>query len=267
MTTVLRDNARILRHSFVTAIADYRAFFTWKTWIFAWLVRLLCQVALFAMLGRLIGSPEKTAYLLIGNAVFVAATSVMLVCSSTGLERSAGTLPLLVAAPSSFFTVFVGRSAQWVLDGLACSTISLFLLGAVFGIYPPMPVGLLAIPLIAVITVSIYSFGLVLGALAMRAMELRSLVGNLGSLVLMVLTGVQVSTSFWPVPLGHVAQVLPITHGLQGMRDLFAGSTTDLGRQVALELVVALGWMLVAAFTFWRFAESGRKDGSIEFGG
>lgn len=37
-------------------------------------------------------------------------------------------------------------------------------------------------------------------------------------------------------------------------------------RHAALEAAVGLGWLLVAALTLRRLAESGRRDGSIEFG-
>lgn len=264
---MIRIHTRILAAAFLSALADLRAIYTWRTWSFAWLSRILCQVAFFAVIGRLLGSAERTEYLLVGNAVFIASLVSMLVCASTAWERQAGTLPLLIASPSSPFTLFFGRSAQWLLDGTVSSSIALFVLGPVFGVSLPMPRALLAIPLIALISVSTYSFGLVLAGLVLRKVELRNVVGNLGSLSLMVICGVQVPSSFWPSPIRYVAEVLPLTHGLRAVRDLLSGSARGVVlHNVALEICVAGGWLAIAALTFRQLAESGRKDGSIEFG-
>lgn len=69
--SAIRDSARVLRWSATSALADLRAFYTWKTWLFGWLTRILCQVAFFALIGAMLDSPDRTAYLLVGNAVFV----------------------------------------------------------------------------------------------------------------------------------------------------------------------------------------------------
>jgi ABC-2 type transport system permease protein len=263
---MIRDNLRILRQGAVSSMADLRATYTWRTWTFAWLARILCQVAMFALIGRLLG-PDKTAYLLIGNAVFVAVPSVMLVCSSIGWERMIGTVPLLVASPAPTLTVFAGRNVHWLLDGVTCSTVSLFTLGPLFGVSLPMPVALLAVPLIAVTAIAVYCFALTLGGLVLRLMRLRVLAGNLGGLTLMVLTGVQVPTTFWPTVLQYVTAVLPVTHGLAAVRTVLAGgAAAEAGRLVFLELAVGGLWLGLAYLAFRWLHGGGRRDGSLEFG-
>jgi ABC-2 type transport system permease protein len=267
MTTRIRDNARILRCAAISALADLRATYTWKTWTFAWLLRILTQVTLFAFIGKLIGSPATLAYLVIGNSVFVTADIVMLVTASTTWERMDGTLTLLVCAPASSFVVFAGRSIQWLLDGLACSTVSLLLLTRLLGVHLPPLNSVLALPVVAITGASVYCFGLVLGGLALRAMSARNIIGRLGSILLMVVTGVQVPTSFWPAPVQAVAQLLPLTHGLRAVRELLAGARPGpIIGNLALEIAVGTGWALVAVLTYWRFVVHGRQTGSLEFG-
>jgi ABC-2 type transport system permease protein len=264
---VIRDNVRVLAAAFVSARADLKVIYTWRTWSFAWLSRILTQVAFYAVIGRLLGSAERTQYLLVGNAVFIAALVSLFVCASTAWERQAGTLPLLVAAPTSAFPLFVGRSAQWLLDGTLCASIALFVLSPLFGLPLPMPRALLALPLIALVSWSTYCFGLVLAAFVLRKVEVRNLVSGIGSLTLMLVCGVQVPTTFWPAPFPQVAEVLPLTHGLGAVRDLLAGAPAGVvAGGAALELCVATGWLVVAGFAFRHLAESGRRDGSIEFG-
>src|SRR5207247_451394 len=91
---------RIVRGAIVSGFADYRAIYTWRSWLFGWLARVLSQVAFFALIGRLVGG-QTAAYVLIGNAVAVAALESCMAVSSSTWERRAGTLPLLVAAPAS----------------------------------------------------------------------------------------------------------------------------------------------------------------------
>jgi ABC-2 type transport system permease protein len=267
VSTVIRTRARILRYAFLSALADLRAMYTWKTWLFGWLCRVLCQVAFFSLIGKLVGSVEVTVFLVIGNSVFVAAQAVLLTVSSTAWERMTGTLPLLVAAPAPPFVVFAGRSVQWIADGIACGTISLFLMAPLFGVDLPMPAALLAIPLLALVALSVYAFALVLGGLVLRMIELRALVANVSIFVLMLLTGVQVPESFWPRPVAVLADLLPMTHGLRAIRGLLGDAgAAAIAVDTAAEVAVGLGWFLVAALVFRRLASSGRRDGSIEFG-
>ena len=69
MITRINVAGRILRHSVASGFADYSVMYTPLTWTFGWMARVLCQVAFFALIGRLLGSDEITRYLLIGNAV------------------------------------------------------------------------------------------------------------------------------------------------------------------------------------------------------
>jgi ABC-2 type transport system permease protein len=264
---IISQNLHILRFSFRSAIADFRAMYTWRTWLFGWLARALCQVAFFSLIGRMVGSPRTAAYLVIGNSVLVVAQAVLLTISSTAWERMTGTLPLLVAAPGSLFVVFLGRSVQWVGDGIACGAVSLLLVGPLFGIGLSLGGTLAAIPILLVVALAVYTFSLALGGVVLRAMDLRALAANLSIFALMLLCGVQVPTSFWPRPVALIAEVLPVTHGLRAIRALLANSpAATVVRDVTLEAAVGLGWLCAAALIFYRLVEGGRADGSIEFG-
>ena len=262
----LTADLRVLRISTATAWADLGAIYTWKTWLAGWLLRILAQVTFFALIGRLLASEETAQYLAIGNAVGIVVVEAMLVVASTAWERRAGTLPLLVAAPGRLAMVFIGRSVQWLVDGTACATIAFFAVGTLFAV-PLWSLRMILVPpLIALVGAATYAFGLVAAGLALKAVGLRNVVSNVGYLVLMAITGVQVPLSFWPGWLQTVAQFLPVTHGLSAVRNLVAGSpASQILRDAGLELAVGSGWLTVALLTFRQLAESGRRDGSIEF--
>lgn len=257
----------VLRRATVTGFADYAVTYTPLTWTIGWLGRVLFQVTFFALIGRLLDDEDAGHFLLVGNAVMMAALDSLFVVASTQWERWAGTLPLLVAAPTSPLVVFSGRSVQWVVSGTATSLISLFGLGLLFGVPMAMPGALVAVPLVVLVSLSTYCLGLALGGLVLRAMDLRNVVSNVTHLTMMAICGVQVPVSFWPVGVQYVASVLPLTHGLAAIRAALDGAAAgEVLGEAGLELAVAAGWLTVAALIFDRLAEHGRRDGSIEFG-
>lgn len=265
---MIRANIQVLRVGAMVAIADFRAIYTWRTWLFAWLSRILCQVAFFAFIGRLVRSAFLVHYLAIGNSVYIVTMITMSVCVSAAWERNAGTLPLLIASPAALLTIFIGRGINWLIDGTACASIALLGLGPLFHIPMPWPQALLSVPLIACTGASTYCLGLVLSGIVLRHLDLRNIVAALGYLALMLLCGVEVPVSALPRPFRLAADALPLTHGLAAIRSLLAGgSLPAVLRQAGLELAVAAAWLLVAVLVFWRFAEAGRKNGKIEFGG
>jgi ABC-2 type transport system permease protein len=77
----LRANLTTLRYAIAAGWADFAVVYTWRTWTAGWLTRVLCQVAFFALIGRLLGSAERTQFLLVGNAALIAAVESCFVCA------------------------------------------------------------------------------------------------------------------------------------------------------------------------------------------
>ena len=264
--TALAAQLRIVRHAAVAGLHDYGAIFTWKTWTFGWYVRVLAQVSFFAMIGHLVGSAAQTRFLLVGNAVVLAAMQSLGAVASSTWERRAGTLPLLVASPSSPFLVFVGRSTHWIGDALLSSLGALFVLAPLFGVALPWPRVLLVAPLVLLVALTTYAFATFLGGLVLRAMNTRNLVANVATFAMMALCGVNVPLDDYPRAVRWVAELLPLTHGLQAIRGLLDGAPLDsVGADAARELLVGAVWLVLAAVVFDRLVRHGRRDGSIEF--
>ena len=266
MTTV-RHTLRILRHAAVSGFRDTLAsVYTWWSWGFGLFGRLLAQVAFFATLGRLLGSQEQVLFLLVGNAVAVAAASGLTVTTATVGERWNGTLPLLVASPSSPLIVLMGRGAAFVGNGLITS------LGAVLIVAPLFDVSLhwsrypALVALLVLVTLATYMTATFLAGVILKSPSLQRTVANVGRLVLMAFCGVNVPRSFFPAPVEWVSACLPLTHGLDAVRELYGAARPGvmLGH-AALEATVLVGWLVLALLTFRRLADAGRRDGSIVF--
>jgi len=257
----------VMHHAFRAGVADYRAIFTWKSWAAGWMVRVIAQVAFFALIGERLGDDQKTFYLLVGNALLIAAQVGVFSLNTTTSERWAGTLPLLVASPSSPVIVFSSRGAYYGIDGALSALAALFVAGPMFGMALPWPRVLAVVPLTALVALAAYCFGTFLAGIIFRFRSLNSVVNVTTYVVLMAACGVNVPLSYYPEALEWFARLLPLTNGLLGIRGVFDGAAaSSIVADGALELAVAAGWMTIALLTFNRLAARGRRDGSLDYG-
>lgn len=257
---------RIVRHAMASGLADYSVTFTWRTWLGAWVSRVLVQVAFFAMIGIVLDDPAHTRYLLIGIAVFVVAVETAGAIAATTWERHAGTLPLLLASPANPTLVFFGRTLFSVGAGVITASLALFLLSPIFGVHLPLTGALVAVPLVALTALASYCLMLACGGLALRFPHLHNLISNVLLYMLMVFCGPLVPVSFWPEWVRTGAGLVPFTHGLEAVRAAFDGAPAGmvLG-QAGWAALTGAAWLAVAALTFRRLADRGRRDGSVEF--
>lgn len=267
---LLAGPLRAIRYSTYNAWVDMWAMYSPLGWAFGWVSRVLMQVTFFAIIGLLLGSAEALRFLFVGSAVMVVATEALISVASTTWERRQGTLPLLVAAPSRLWPVFVGRSVQWVPSGVLTSSVALFGLSPFFGVSWSPGRAAAAFGCLVVAAVSTYFFAMVLGALVLAAMDLRNVVSNIAQAVMMLTCGVVVPASFWPGWVQAVGQAIPLTHAVSAIRALAdppsGGTVTGpVVSGVLTALAVGAGWLLVAALLLERLAATGRRTGSIEF--
>lgn len=256
---------RIMRYAFLSGAMDYAAIYTWRTWLAGWYVRVLAQVIFFALIGKLLRSEEQTWFLLVGNAIMLAAMEATWALNIVAGERNAGTLPLLAASPSSPVVVFASRGSYLILDGFVSAMGALFVAGPLFGLPLPWPRVLLVVPLTLLVGASAYCFGAFLAGIVIQARWANALVSNVTIIVLLTLCGVNVPLDAYPAPVAAAAQVLPLTHGLRAIRSVLAGDLPAAGVQALFEVLVGLGWLGVCLATFGRFVHSGRHRGTLEF--
>ncbi len=76
---------------------DFGDFFTLKSFLGAWMVRMVTNALMWVMLGQLLGSRAKLEYLLVGVAITTGVGSTAAAASTW--DRSGGTYPLLVVSP------------------------------------------------------------------------------------------------------------------------------------------------------------------------
>jgi ABC-2 type transport system permease protein len=256
---------RIVRYAFLSGARDYGSIYTWKTWLGGWFLRVLAQVTFFALIGRLLRSDEQTWFLLVGNAVMLAAMEGVWALNMVSWERNAGTLPLLVASPTNPVVVLASRGTYLIGDGVVSALGALFLIGPLFGLPMPWPRTLLVVPLTVLVGASAYCFGTFLGGVLLGFRWLNNVAANVGLVTVMTLCGVNVPLSAYPWPVAWVSRFLPLTHGLVAIRDVLAGRLGAAAWQAMAEAGVGVGWLTGCLLTFGWFIRRGRRDGSLEY--
>ncbi|MDQ0790773.1 ABC-2 type transport system permease protein [Streptomyces sp. B3I7] len=246
--------------------AELPTTYTLRSWTVWWVIRLGCQALFFALLGRLTGAPGRLDYMLIGNSVAVVAMETMFVSTTAVTERFQGTFPLLVISPANMGLVYLGRGLHWPASGLASSFAVLFSLSLVFSSPWRWWQILATLPLLGLIAVSTYCYACLIAALSLRNVKFRTFYPETGALLLTAFCGVNVTTSFWPGPLHWFAQFLPLTHGLQAVRNLLNGrSFASVLLPACLEITCAALWAGLTLLLFERIVAAGRRDGSLAF--
>ncbi len=242
--------------------------FNWNryTWFTGWLIRILSQVAFFALIGKLLDSPTSLRYLVIGNAVATGCVTINIAIPATTWDRGDGTYPLLVVAPTSLLPALIGRTSIWPLNGIATSSTALLLSSLIFHLSLPWPQTLLVIPLVALTALSVYATALLMGSMVARAPRARNVFNFAATTLVLTFCGVSVPVSFWPKWVQAVANVLPMTHGLHAIRLLLdQASWPSIAGSAGLELLVGLCWLGATMLLIDRLVDGGRRDGSIDF--
>jgi ABC-2 type transport system permease protein len=246
---------------------DLRMVYTPTTWAFGWMVRVLCQVVFYTTLGTLLDDLERTRFLLVGAAVFIAVNETMMASASTTWERLSGTLSLLAAAPAGMVLVLAARSWFWIASGTVSASIALLALAPVFGLDLGFTTSLTAVALIFVTALTNYAVGLCCGSLSLRFHKLRNVFSNLTLLTMTACCGVMVPVAFWPQGIQWFAAVFPARHGLEAVRLALAGAAAgDVLTAVGWASATAAGWLALAWLSLWWFQRSARRTGSIDFG-
>src|ERR671923_1511383 len=265
--TAVASTLNVMRYAFAAGLADYRAIFTWRSWAFGWMVRVVSQISFFALVGLRVADERAAVYILIGNALAVAAQSGVFSLNMTTTDRWAGGLQLLVASPTSPLVVFASRGAYLAVDGALSAVLGLFIAGPLFGLALPWPRVLAVIPLTGLVALSAYCLGTFLAGVVFRFREINSLVVNTTYVGLMTACGVNVPLSYYPQAIEWLSHALPLTNGLLAIRGVFAGdpASSILGYTGA-EVAVGAAWFTLAMLTFNRLASRGRLDGTLDYG-
>ncbi|MGA9191662.1 MAG: ABC transporter permease [Anaerolineales bacterium] len=250
------------------AYLSYVALFTWFapwTYLASKVIMPLGQILFFTYLGTYATGPASADFYVIGNAVQLAAISgVYGVTMSIGGDRWSGTLPYLFGAPANRLTIFVGRAAIHVVDGM---------IGVAFGLaWGALLLGLdlsrtdpLALTLTIVVTAfSTSGLGLMLGSLSLITVNVM-FVNNLIYFMLLIFSGSNLDLTKLPAIMQAVSQGIPLTRGIASARLIIAGgSLAEVTPLLMQEVGIGLIYALVGYAMFRWFEIQAKRRGTLE---
>lgn len=248
-----------LRIFFIGGLISYRAQFNWLSpWIFipSLLVSPICQILLFAYIGRAAGVGDDEFYV-IGNALNYAAIPCLFAMSAViGGERWGQTLEIVLATPARRLPLFLGRALPVIVNGWAVAMFGIVVGGLLLDVDIPGSAWPGIALVVAVASLSCTGLGLLMGAVNLRIRDGATL-GNVFFLLLLVFCGTNVALTDLPAWMAETARWLPLTHGIEAARELADGASLgDVSGLVWRELAigaayVALGLVMVRAFEYW----------------
>lgn len=186
----------------------------------------LTQIAFFALVVQLSnGSPDQVAYVAVGNAVAtVAYSSIFSVCQTTDSEKQFGTMEHLLVSPANRTALYFGRGMIPILISLASVTTGL-IYGVLFFGVPVAPGSEGAVAVSIVLTAfSMVGFGLLLGGVALY-LRTSIILGNIFLFIGLLLSGVNFPLSSLPTPLQWIGYALPLTWGVEAIREALNGAS------------------------------------------
>lgn len=256
----------ILRAAAHLSLGEFFDLYPPKLYFVAWIPRAVFQLAFFALLAQFLGGPQYLAYVLVGttaHATYIGA--LVFVVSSVGREQGIGTIPLLVASPSHPALVLIGRNAAQLGNAVLTGAITLALATVVLQLDLSAGQLLAALGVILLLTVTVCSFGLLLGGIALRIPRYRNTISNFSTLALTFLCGVYVPTQFLPAWIRPLSEVMPVTHGLRVLRHAMLGTQADVPAELAAEVAVGIVFFGLALVSFRYFLRQARATGTLDF--
>jgi ABC-2 type transport system permease protein len=256
-----------LRVFFIGGYIAYRALFNWlrpTIYIPTMLGGPIFQILFFAYIGRFAGL-QNDEFFVVGNAVQASALAGIFGMAMTiGGERWTQTLSPLLATPANRLALFLGRALPLVANGALVSAFGF----AVGWLLLDFELAAAEIPPIALVVVvssfSCTAFGLMTGAVGLRARDVFFL-ANLVALLLLLFCGVNVPLDDLPGWMQTVAKGLPLTHGIQAARELAAGaSLSEVSDLVLTEAAIGVVYAVIAYGLLRFFEADGRRRATLE---
>ena len=256
-----------LRVFFIGGYIAYRALFGWmrpSMYIPTMLGTPVFQILFFAYIGRTINL-RNDAFFVVGNAVQISAMAGIFGMAMTiGGERWTQTLSPLLATPANRLPLFLGRALPLIVNGVIVSGFGLLVGHLLLDFDPPVS----SLPLLALVVIvsasACTSFGLVVGAIGLRARDVFFLANTVYFLMLLF-CGVNVPLESLPGWMQAVGEALPLTHGIKAGREVAAGASfADVRGLLATEIGLGLLYSALAFGLFRFFEYDGRRHATLE---
>lgn len=214
--------------------------------------RTVTQALFFVLIAKAAGGDELARFSLIGNGVHAAVfQSVIFMAIVIEVEKWAGTLQHLIAAPGHWLPLMIGRSAATYGDALLGAVLVFSILIPILNPDIVLFNLLRALPLILLLVASTSALGWLIGAISLP-IRWGLLISNVVGYMMMVLCGINFPIDFMPPTIQVASKMVPMTHGLLAARAIIDGAGYAqiwglAGREALVGLVYGIAaWLMFA---------------------
>ncbi len=257
-----------LKNVSLQAYYSYKGLFLWLNWpayISNIFIAPVVLVIMLTLTGRFAGASESVDSYILGVATYGIATILCGgILQSFFYERAFGTLSMIYASRSNRWISYWSKGMLHYPNGVLTASTSLFFGWLLLDLDLSRTNWPALVLLFALVSFSCLSFAMFLGnfSIAFRDWFIALTFAN-G--ILLALTGVIVPTSELPGLLGEVGHILPLTHGLSGLRESVAGAGIGTVKDdILYELILGLSYMLAGGVLFRLVEANAKRTGTYE---
>jgi hypothetical protein len=230
-------------------------------WLVGTLLPEVLRMCVFALIGSVVGGSDGLRYAVVGSVVLaMATTTVAQVTDVPVVDVELGTFRAVSLGRWPAFVQYLARLGPLIAMALAIAATCALVVGPLTG-QPDLALPLLARTwMLLPAAASSAMLGLLVIAPAIGS-SWEGITYNAATAVLTVTSGAVFAPG---VPgLAAVGQLLPLTHTVTALRLSLAGR--PWAGELALELLVGLGWGLLAALAYRHQVSRGRRTGRGAF--
>lgn len=257
----------MLRKIYKMSILSYFALFPWSEplhYITVKCIMPLLQIVFFALVGNYALGPEAQRYIIIGNIVhLVSFNAVRGLSSMISRERSFGTLSLVFATPAKRIFILLSKSLPHIVDGMLGGVVGLVYAVVIFKVDFSGVNMFALVSVLLLISLALAGFGLVLANLALFVRNINP-VSSLILMFMLFVSGVNFPVAKLPVVLQYLAQVTPLTYGVNAVRTLIdQGLTVTMYTDLFYATLLGLIYFVVSLWLFKYIENASRKKGTL----
>jgi len=241
-----------------------------KSWLFFEIVLPFMVACSYVFVYKAIGAPhDYIGFVVLGGAMSAFWLNMLwLMASQLYWEKQSGNLPLYIAAPNSMMAILLGMA----LGGMAATCVRaavIVLAGSLlFGVTYATANLLPALAVFLLAMVALYGLGMLFASVFLLFGREAWHTSNLLQEPVYLVSGFYFPIKSLPVWIAAVASIVPLTLGLDAMRQLlFAGSGAigflPVSIEIAILAVLSVAFLLASKWALDYLEMLARKEGRI----
>ncbi len=237
-------------------------------WVFYEVALPVLQVIAFGFVYKSLGRPQYTGFVVLGGAMLAFWTNVLWsMAGQLHWERQTGNLELYIMAPSSMLWILAGMAFGGMVATLFRSIVILLIGSLIFGVTYQIVSAPLLILIFILTMVALYGLGSMLSSLYLMYNREVWAIQEVMQDPISLITGFYFPVRALGGIIGGLASVIPLTLGLDGMRQMLfpqlGQSFLPPGIEIAILGVLALLFLVGASWSLTYIEKLAKIEGRL----